>query len=67
MGKLPCIINKLNNHGIKKISYLERCNDLNDDQVLMTRHFQYKVKVFFEETIFDDPLGKTEYAIRIEF
>ena len=33
----------------------------------MTRHFQYKVKVFFEEIIFDDPLGKTEYAIRIEF
>ena len=33
----------------------------------MTRHSQYKVEVFFKEIILDGPLGKTKYAICIEF
>ena len=34
----------------------------------MSRHFQYKIEVFFKEIILDGPLGKTKYyAIRIEF
>ena len=33
----------------------------------MARHFQYNVKVFFEDIILDGPLGKTKYyAIHIE-
>ena len=40
---------------------------LNNDQVLVARHFQYKVEVFFKEIITDSPLGITKYyAIRIE-
>ena len=73
MGKLPYIINKLNNLGpsdeeLKNLSYQERCNLLNNNPVLVSRHFQYKIEVFFKEIILDGPLGKTKYyAIRIEF
>ena len=70
--ELPYIINKLNNlalseEELKNSSYQERCNLLNNDQVLVARHFQYKVEVFFKEIIIDSPLGITKYyAIRIE-
>ena len=41
---------------------------LNNNRVLVARHFQYKVEVFFKEIIIDGPLGKTKYyAIRIKF
>ena len=41
---------------------------LNNNPVLVARHFQYKVEVFFKEIIIDGPLGKTNYyAIGIEF
>ena len=68
--ELPYIINKLSNLGLseeelKNLSYQERCNLLNNNPV--ARHFQYKVKVFFKEIILDGPLGKTKYAMRIEF
>ena len=71
--ELPYIINKLNNLGLseeelKNLSYQERCNLLNNNPVLVARHFQYKVEVFFKEIIIDGPLGKTNYyAIGIEF
>ena len=71
--ELPYIINNLNNlrlseEGLKKLSYQERCNLLNNNPVLVARHFQYKVEVFFKEIIIDGPLGKTNYyAISIEF
>ena len=70
--ELPYIINKLKNLGLsdeelKNISYQERCNLLNNP-VLVARHFQYKVEVFFKEIILDGALRKTKYyAIRIEF
>ena len=36
--------------------------------VLVARHFQYRVEVFFKEIIIDGPLGKTKYyAIHVEF
>ena len=44
-----------------------RCNLLNNNPVLVVGHFQYKFEVFFTEIIIDRPLGKTKYAIRIEF
>ena len=41
---------------------------LNNNPVLVARHFQYKVEVLFKVIIIDGPLGKTKYyAIRIEF
>ena len=41
---------------------------LNNNPVLVAKHFQYKVELFFKEIIVDGPLGKTKnYAIHIEF
>ena len=52
----------------KKLIYQEWCNLLNNNPVLVARHFKYKAEVFFKETILDGPLEKTQnYAIRIEF
>ena len=71
--ELPYIINKLNNLGLsdeelKNLSYQERTKLLNENPVLVARHFQYKVQVFFKELILDGPLGKTKYyALRIAF
>ena len=69
----PYIINKLNNLGLtekelKNLSYQEKINLVNNNPVLVARHFQYKVEVFFEEILIDGPSDKTKcYAIRIEF
>ena len=71
--ELPYIINKLNNLGLsdeelKNLRYQERCKLLNNNLVLVARHFQYKVEVFFEEIILDGHLRKTKYyTICIEF
>ena len=71
--ELPYIINKLNNLGLsdeelKNLSYQDWCHLLNKNPVLLARHFQYKVEVFFKQIILDGPLGKTKYyAICIEF
>ena len=52
---------------LKNLSNQVRCNLLNNNPVLVTRHFQQKVKVFLKEIILDGPLGKTKYyAIRID-
>ena len=71
--ELSYIINKLNNldlnhEELKNLSYQEWCNLLSNNPVVVARHFQYKVEVFFKELILDGPLGKTKYyAIGIEF
>ena len=71
--QLPNFINKLNNLGLsgkelKNLSYQEKCNLLNTNLVLVARHFQYKVELFFKEIIIDGPLGKRRYyALRIRF
>ena len=49
--ELPYVINKLNNLGLsdeqlKNLSYQERTKLLNENPVLLARHFQYKVQVF---------------------
>ena len=50
------------------MAYHQRCELLNSNPVLVARHFQYRVEVFFKEIIIDGPLGKTKYyAIRVEF
>ena len=60
--EIPYIINKLNNLGdeeLKKIGYQERCNLLNNNPVLVARHFQLKFEVFFEEIILDGNMKKS--------
>ena len=51
-AELPSIITKLNgsdksDEEISQIDYLERCNILNNNSVLLARHFQYRVEFFF--------------------
>ena len=58
--ELAYIINTLKNLGLsdeelRNLSYQERCNLLNNNPVLLSRHFQYKSEVFFKEIILGDP------------
>ena len=62
MGRTSIYNNELNNlrfsdEEFKKLSG----NLLNNNPVLVARHFQYKVEVFFEKIIVDGPLDKTKY------
>ena len=72
-NELPSIISKLkgldlSEEEISQMDYFTRCELLNSNPVLMARHFQYRVEVFFTEIIVDGPLGKVKYhAIRVEF
>ena len=72
-NELVEIISKLNrldfsDDVIKNMTYQERCNTLNKNPVLVARHFQYRVEIFFKVIVLDGPLGKTSYyAIRVEF
>ena len=55
----------VSNEELRNLSYQKRCYLLNKNPVLVTRHIQYKVEVFFEEIILDD---ETKYnATRITF
>ena len=66
---------KLNSLGLTKenvegLNYFERCNILNSNAVLLARHFQHRVEIFFKEILIirDVPLGKVKYyAIGVEF
>ena len=42
-------------------TYHDRCCVLNSNPVLVARHFQCWVEVFFKEIAVDGPLGKTKY------
>ena len=58
-NELPYIINKLNNlclsdEELENLCYQERTKLLNENSVLVARHFQYKVQVFFKELILDN-------------
>ena len=53
---------------ISTMSYQERCDTLNKNPLLVVRHFQYRVEVFFKVIVLNGPLSKTRYyAIRLEF
>ena len=53
---------------VDEMSYHERFDTLNKDPVLVARHFQYRVEVFFKIIVLDGPLGKTHYyVIGVEF
>ena len=70
---LVTIISKLNGLHLSKedianLSYHDRCNLLNSNPVLVARHFQYRVEVFFKEIVINGPLGPCKsFVIRIEF
>ena len=70
-NELISIISKresLSDEQINNMSYFERCSYLNLNPVLLARHFQYRVEVFFKVIVVNGPLGKvTYYAIRVEF
>ena len=71
--ELPYIISKLNglelsDEEIIALPYFERCELLNSNPVLLARHFQYRVEVFYKEIVINGPLGKVKFhVIRIEF
>ena len=53
-NELISIINKLNKQrlseeDIRNLAYHQRCQLLNSNPVLVARHFQYRVEVFFKE------------------
>ena len=52
-NELTLIVSKLrylnfSMENIKKMSYQERCEVLNNNVVLVARHFQYRAEVFFK-------------------
>lgn len=71
--ELPSHINKLNNLGLtdedlRDLTYKDRCKYLNNNPVLMARHFQYRVKTFLKEILLNGPLEKMRYyAYHVEF
>ena len=72
-NELPTIISRLNglnlsDEEIIQMDYRTRCDVLNSNPVLLARHFQYRVEMFFKEIVVNGPLGKVTYhAIRVEF
>ena len=50
------------------IDFFERCKYLNLNPVLLARHFQCRVQIFFKVIVVDGPQGKVKsHAIRAEF
>ena len=41
---------------IDRLPYHERCDTLNKNPVLVARHFQYRVEMFFKVIVLDGPL-----------
>ena len=70
---LPSIISKLNgseksDEEIRRMCYEERYIILNSNPVLLARHCQYRVELFFKQIVVNGLLGKVKYhAVRIEF
>ena len=67
--EIPKIIAAANGHNfssneLKTLNYFEKWKPLNANPILLARHFQLCVSIFFKEI----PLSKIKYyAIRIEF
>ena len=60
----------MTNEEVDGLSYHERCEMLNLNPVIVAKHFQYRVEMFFTEILLSDakPIGKiVYYALRIEF
>ena len=57
----------ISDEDINQMFYRERCATVNKNPVLVVRHFQYRVEIFFKTIILNGPLGKTNYyAICVE-
>ena len=73
LNELISIILKLNgidiaDGDIDRLFYHERCDTLNKNRVLVAKHFQYGIEMFFKVIVLDGLLGKTQYyAIQVEF
>ena len=73
-NELVEVISNLNSLGLNHkdtevLNYFERCNVFNSNTVLLDRHSQYRVKIFFKKILLirSEPLGKLKYyAIRVE-
>ena len=53
---------------INRLDYFKRYSYLNLNPVVLARHFQYRVEIFFKTIVLDGILGKVKYhAIRVEF
>ena len=60
--------NKITDADIDSMDFFERCRFLKLNPVVLARHFQYRVEIFFKVIIINGPLGKVKYhAIRVEF
>ena len=58
----------LTDDDIHSMNYFDKTKILNNNPILIARHFQYRVGVFFKEIVSDGPLGKIKhYAISVEF
>ena len=72
-NELVSIVNKLHKlnmseEDIENLTYHDRCHLLNSNPVLVAKHFQYRVEVFFKEIVVDGPMRKTKYyTIGLEF
>ena len=52
---------------INNMDFFQRCIYLNMNSVLMARHFQHSVEIFFKVTVVDGSLGKVKHhIIRVE-
>ena len=65
-NELVSIIFKLNrldisDEKVDEMLYHERCDTLNKNPVLVARHFQYGVEMFFKLIVLNGSLGKTQY------
>ena len=49
----------ISNEEVDKMSYLEGCDTLNKNPVLVARNFQYSVEMFFKIIVLDGRLEKT--------
>jgi hypothetical protein len=55
---------------VAALSYVERCQMLNANPVVVAKHFQHRVETFFSEILLSNinPIGNISYyALRIEF
>ena len=69
-NEILAIIRKLNeaDFDISSLSYHDRCKLLNENPVVIARHFQYRVKISSKSFVVYGTLGKTKYyVIRVEF
>ena len=61
---------KMTSAQVDALSYINRCNMVNTNSVIVAKHFQHRVETFFCEVLLSkvNPIGKIiYYALRIEF